>query len=1011
MIEAPFGLPSRSTSRLLKRCHVLAMHRSVMKDTFLTWLTAFTFVVATGGSLAAVDFQSDVAPILREHCLRCHRPGNAEADLSIETAEALIDSETIIPGDAENSWLVELITAVDGARPQMPAEGEPLDDSQINTIRQWIDEGAIWPDDFQLKHQAKAGDDWWAFQPLVGGAGASIDQLIDQTLAENKLSRNPPAGKRELIRRATYDLIGLPPTADEVDAFLQDDSPDAYEKLLDRLLRSPHYGERWGRHWLDVVRFGESNGFERNVIINDLWPFRDYVIRSLNEDKPFDRLIKEHLAGDVIKPDDPDVVVGSAFLVAGPYDDVGNQDPVQAAQIRANTIDEMIRASSEAFLGLTVGCARCHDHKFDPITQHDYYSLYSTFAGIVHGREVLASPEERQQRAAKVKPLNERKTKLEKQIRELNAGVLKRANENLESYRKQWTRPPVDRTGTKETFPTVTAKFVRLICVSQDVNPPSSSGFRIDEFEVWSDTDKPQNVALASAGGKAYGSARRIEDFPDAYGPQLAIDGQTGARFIATGRDLTIELAEPTPINRVVFSSARGEDRPEHGKFVFVADYRIEVSGDRETWTVVATGDDRKPASHAGANGIRHQNHRLSIAAITEDETRQRQQWQRELDEVNRALAAIPSLPRVWIGKRDQQKARGPFHVFLGGSPQKKGDAVTTESLAVMSLGHAQAATGLPAYSMPADGSESERRLALASWVTDSNNPLTLRVLANRLWHYHFGTGIVATPSDFGYMGQRPSHPELLDFLAAQLRDHDWRIKPIHKQIMMSQTYRQSSEFRGQAAAVDAESRLLWRFPPQRLSAEAIRDTMLQVSGRWQRSNIIDANTVATGQAEALHDPSPVPDGGPGFRLYHFMQDNVCTYVPLDQHGPETYRRAVYHQNARASVVDLMTEFDQPDCAMGTPRRAVTTTPLQALTLLNHQFTLDMATAMAESLSKACEQSDMQTEAQVVLGYRRAFTRLPDENETQAAIDFIGQHGLSAFCRALLNASELIYVQ
>ena len=288
----------------------------------------------------------------------------------------------------------------------MPNEGEPLSAKEVAVIRSWIADGAAWPTDVVLHEKSKADGSWWSLQPLGQlDTSASIDSYVEAKLSESGLVMNPAADRRTLIRRATYDLTGLPPTPEETDAFLNDSDTDAYEKLIDRLLSSPHYGERWGRHWLDVVRFGESVGFEQNWIIEDLWPFRDYVIRSLNEDKPFDQLIREHLAGDVIGPGDPDVEIGSAFLVAGPHDTVGNKDAEQFAQIRANTIDEMIRATSEAFLGLTVGCARCHDHKFDAIMQKDYYQLYATLSGVRHGSRAVATEAEKSSRAAKVRPL------------------------------------------------------------------------------------------------------------------------------------------------------------------------------------------------------------------------------------------------------------------------------------------------------------------------------------------------------------------------------------------------------------------------------------------------------------------------------------------------------------------------------------------------------------------------------------------------------------------------------
>ena len=360
-----------------------------------------------------VDFGAEIAPIFQEHCIRCHSPGNAKGDVSLATFEHLREYDYVSAGDAENSYLIELVTGTGDAPPEMPQDSEPLSEEAVSLLRRWVNQGAKWPEEVVIREKPKADATWWAFQPLdrssdppetvtgekregtVGPPARQIDDFIRAKLTEQGLDLNPPADRRTLIRRATYDLIGLPPTPEEVEAFVSDPDPKAYEKLIDRLLDSPHYGERWGRHWLDVVRFGESNGFERNVMINNLWPFRDYVIRSLNEDKPFDQFIREHIAGDVFGKENPDVAVGTAFLVAGPYDDVGNQDPVQAAQIRANTLDEIIRATSEAFLGMTAGCARCHDHKFDPITQEDYYGLYATFAGIRHGAVPLSTREAR----------------------------------------------------------------------------------------------------------------------------------------------------------------------------------------------------------------------------------------------------------------------------------------------------------------------------------------------------------------------------------------------------------------------------------------------------------------------------------------------------------------------------------------------------------------------------------------------------------------------------------------
>lgn len=974
------------------------------------------------------DFRTQIAPILENHCVRCHSPGNTKGDVSLATIDDLKSNDYIVAGNPDDSHLIELVAGIDGEPPAMPKGADALSEKQIALLRGWIEAGAEWPQDVVITDSSRADATWWSLQPLnetvlstdtakstTADTNSTIDDFIQEKLAEQKLSLNPPADRRTLIRRATYDLVGLPPSPEEVESFVSDPDPLAYRKLINLLLESPHYGERWGRHWLDVIRFGESNGYERNVVNNRLWPFRDYVISSINEDKPFDQFIREHIAGDVFGQNDPTIAVGSAFLVAGPYDDVGNQDPAQAAQIRANTLDEIIRATSEAFLGMTLGCARCHDHKFDPLTQQDYYGLYATFSGIRHGAVELATPEDRVRRDSTLNPLNDRKSKLEQNQTDLREAILKRAKEHLVEYEARWTRPPVDRTGTKEHFKPVTAKFVRLVCESRDNAPNSSTGFHIDEFEVWSTPQqqsadhaqhaKPNNVALAAHGGKATGKARRIEDFPNAYGAQHTIDGKTGERFIAAGDKLTIELAQPTLIDHVVFSSAKGEQTPEQRKFAFVGEYRIEVSDDGNDWREVANGRNRRLPDVEG-----HLERRLLELETSSDEQAEQTRLVQALKSVNEEISRVPTLPSVWIGKRVPQDAKGPFHVFVGGNPQNKGESVVPASLTVFNSDTPEELKdGSGSYRLSADAPEAERRVALADWIVHPENPVTPRVLANRLWHYHFGTGIVDTPSDFGYMGGRPTHPELLDFLALKLRQNDWRLKELHRLIMTSQTYMQSSEFRTEPAKVDGDSRLLWRFPPRRLSAEEVRDTFLSVAGLLKHSHsqlhLKDSKQISDSSVPWSH---LVPDGGPGFRLYQFLQDNVCTYVPLDEHGPETYRRAVYHQNARATVIDLMTDFDQPDCSFSSPRRAETTTPLQALTMLNHSFTLDMARSLAERLRRDCGD---EPNAQILRVYEICYSRKPTSAEITACRNFITNYGFAALCRVLLNTSEMIYVR
>jgi len=936
---------------------------------------------------AVVRFEQQIQPVLEGKCVACHRPDNKKGALDLTTRETLLaggaDGAGIVPGKPDESPVYTRAISHEGKKPEMPKKGDVLTKDEAEAVRAWIAAGAEWPDKLVLAERAKADKSFWSFRPLAHPAvpavpdapeswrSNAVDRFVFAKLKEKGLAPNPPADARAFIRRATYDLTGLPPTPEELAEFEAEsirNPQSAIPDLIDRLLASPRYGEQWGRHWLDVVRFGESRGYERNQIITNLWPFRDYVIRSFNDDKPFDRFIHEHLAGDVTGRDRPEIEVGSAFLVAGPYDDVGNQNPEAQAQIRADQMDEMIRATGEAFLGVTIGCARCHDHKFDPLTQRDYYSLYATFAGTRHGEREVTTAQEKKERNARLLPLNRRRGAVIARRDELRARLNARAREGEADLAKSWTRPRHSRYGTEEVFAPVVALQVRLVIDGSDTGDPNRNQARIDEFEVWTDETRPRNVALAANGGAAGGAQKEAKDFADAYGPHLAIDGKFGERWFASGNVLTITFAKPERIHRVLFSSDRNKALAEDsGISVFVGDYRIEVSPDGKSWKTVASSQDRKPATAA------LKQKRLLAAVTSPDESLVLESLARELASIEAEIAKIPSPPLWWVGTH--VAAPGPFTTFIGGSPQRAGVEVKPASPGVF------AGSG-SSFQLDTAKPEGERRLALAHWLTAADNPLTPRVLVNRVWHYHFGRGIVDTPSDFGFMGSRPTHPELLDWLAGELRRTGWSLKSLHRLIMTSQTYRQSGSWRADAAREDGDSRLLWRFPPRRLSAEEVRDTLLSVSGKLNLTM-----------------------GGPGFKLYEYQQDNVATYVPLDVHGPETFRRAVYHHNARAARVDVMTDFDCPDPAYAEPRRASTTTPLQALTLMNHSFSLEMAAAFAGRIGV-----ERDVRQQVQRAFAVAYARPAKPDELAAATSLIEAHGLRAFCRALLNSSELINV-
>jgi mono/diheme cytochrome c family protein len=945
-------------------------------------------LLASSSALAAdpagiAFFEQKVRPVLVEHCYSCHSAeakklkGNLYLDSKAGWEKGGDSGDpVVVPGKPEASLLIRTVQHLE-ADMEMPPKKPRLPDAIIADLVTWVKMGA--PDPREgVKIEAKRGDkSWWSLQPLAKQfAHDSIDGFITAKLAEKKLTLNPAADPRSLFRRMSYDVIGLPPTVEEVETFAkahQANPRQAIEALVDRLLASPRYGERWGRHWLDVIRFGESNGFERNFVIDDLWPFRDYVIKSINDDKPFNQFITEHLAGDVVGKDNPQVEVGSAFLVAGPYDDVGNQDIVAQKNIRAATLDDMITATSGAFLGLTINCARCHNHKFDPIPTEDYYRLRAAFEGVTHGRRVVATKEQRDAFAASTKPLAAELKKLEAERALLDQAIEARAKAAF--TKTKFTRPKIDQNGTDESFAATEAKYLKFIIhsLTGDHQPAAKGkrggGGKLTEFQVWSAEDTNRNVALASHGTKAEGAkSATAEDFPEAYGPQYCIDGMLGeAWFIGEPAVLTLTFAKPEKINRITFINARGDRSivEEKVRGATPCEYEIQVSSDGQTWRTVANDKGREPWTPS--HGIARSRHDVT----TKDEQTKLAALDKQIAAVQAKLKTLPTLQQMWVGTHTQPKEYTFVH--KGGDPMKPADAVLPASLSVLDQ-------VTKPYELKPDAGEGERRLALAKWITSNENPLTPRVLANRLWQWHFGTGIVDTPSDFGFLGSKPTHPELLDYLASRIVANVWKLKPLHREVLLSQTYLQSAAYREDAAKEDKDARLLWRFPPRRLSAEELRDTMLTVGGKLQLETM----------------------GGPGFRLYRYLANNVSTYVPLDTHGPESYRRAVYHQNARASVVDVLNDFDLPDIAFAAPKRANTTTPLQALTLLNHSFTLDMAKALAARI----QSGDAVTQA-----YRFTFQREPSAKERAAATQLIATHGTEAFCRALLNANELIYLE
>ena len=686
------------------------------------------------------------------------------------------------------------------------------------------------------------GTNHWSFQPIIRppilGSHLTrhtsrnpIDAFLCARLAERGLTPAPEADRHTLIRRLHFDLIGMPPAPEEATAFLRDPRPDAYEQLVDRLLASPRFGERWGRHWLDVVRYAETHGFEMNQPRPNAWPYRDYVIRAFNEDKPYDRFILEQIAGDLFGVDE-----ATGFLVAGPWDQVKSPDEVLTKNQRADELHDIVNTTGTAFLGLTLGCARCHDHKFDPVPQRDYYAIKAVFEGVHFA--------ERERRTA-------------------------------------------DAASRARAAGTVQARLREIEEKLCEFEPIAQVGPNIDTNNGLSESRLGQLASLATE--------------------QEALEAKL-KELSAKSKVYAGEFKPPEPTRRF---------------------HRGDPMQPRE---VVEPGA-------------------LSLIALRAD---------------------------VRAGSR---------------RPGEPAEAALSTEGRLVSL----AATA-----------EQERRLALARWITAPDNPLTARVIVNRLWQYHFGEGLVSTPSDFGRNGARPTHPELLDWLATELVQHGWSLKHIHRLIVTSAAYRQASALAGpwstgaplkaksglvrslalrpgvSPSRIDAGNRLLWRFQPRRLEAESLRDSILAVAGN------LDLRM-----------------GGPGWSPFEPNENYVRVYTPKQQFDPGDFRRMIYATVVRQRPEGVFGAFDCPDGGQIAPKRTRSTTPLQALNLLNSGFMMQAAGRFAARLER---EAGNEVDAQVQRAFLLAFQRVASAEELKASAQLTRAHGLKFFCRALFNANEFVYV-
>ena len=1004
-----------------------------------------------------IDFAKQIAPIFAEHCLRCHAPGNEKGDISLATFGDLKANEYVISGDADDSYLIELVVGADGEPPAMPKEGKPLSEDEVALLKRWIAQGAKWPGDVVIKEKSKADASWWAYQPLKvarlsessvqspdsESQATTIDDFIRAKLGKYNLKMSRQADRRTLIRRLSFDLHGLPATPEAVKAFVEDTDPKAYEKLVDRILESPHYGERFARHWLDIAHYADTHGFERDKRRDNAWRYRDYVIRALNEDKPYDRFLQEQIAGDVFWPDNEQAVIATGFLSAGPWDFVGQvetKSPVLRRSARSLDLDDMATQVMTATMAMTVNCARCHDHKLDPISQQEYYQLRAVFAGVKRQDRVVSD--------AALKQYEVRKQELIAQRNRLDfeKGRLEGEGLNLadivgggNGLGTGTYRNAIDPRNAKVQ----TRNFGNLGNVVTNRFSPSVFEFVDGVFIPDGDNGKAE-IPVSSTGvtvtglpktsGKAWDMIRNgpvaSQHSPELDGIDFTKDGHSLLGLHANA-GITFDVAAMRKVARLSESSHEtSPDSESQATLRFTAKlgyFGAVGSNFADAWVFVdgrkvaafrklrrADGlqniDVELPASARfltlvstdGGNGygmdqIGFGDPRVKLASppkLTDEARNRLTKIKAQRDQVENDLESLGPPPRFYgvVAEKTVPEVR----LLTRGNPESpSGDALIPAAFSALAM----LDSGLGTL----DTREGGRRAALACWITHPDNPLVRRVIVNRLWQWHFGTGLVDTPSDFGFGGGRPSHPELLDWLADELAKRNWSLKAIHRLIVTSEAYKQSSSrirensdktLEGglnshessytRATEIDADNRLLWRQNPRRIEAEAIRDSVLFVSGKLNPKL-----------------------GGPGFEDFKYQDAYapIYTYVTADE--PALWRRSIYRYIVRTTPDRFLTTLDCPDPANLTPKRLTTTTPLQSLALYNNDFMLRQARYFAQRLEK---EAGKDASVQVRRAFALAFGRQPSAEEDRLATDFVNKQGLFALCRSLLNSNEFVYV-
>jgi len=954
---------------------------------------------------AKIDFAKQIQPLFEKHCYECHGPRKQESGLRLDRKSAALKGGdlgiTIQPGKSSESLLIKAVTGAAEEISQMPAEREPLAAEQIALLRAWIDQGAPWPEDaVDAKKDPKSH---WDFKAPVRPALPEtkverwprnpIDRFILARLEKEGVPPSPETDKGTMLRRLSLDLIGLPPTIAELESFLADQSADAYEKQVERLLASPHYGERWGRNWLDAARYADSDGFEKDKS-RTVWFYRDWVTSAFNRDLPYDQFIIEQIAGDQLPDATQDQRVATGFLRNSMLNEEGGIDP---EQFRMEGMFDRMDAIGKSVLGLTIQCAQCHTHKFDPLTHEEYYRLFAYLNSDHEPQQIVYTPDE----SMAIEGLRRQVQEIEAELQHRNADWAERMakwEDKVKASAVEWTVLAPEQAyegggGAKiKTLPDqsmLCSGYAPTKCAFIVVGKTDLKNVTAIRLEALRDANLPAGgpgrsfkgtfgltqlkVEAAPAGDAAKKQDVKITkataDFGQAETPlEPNFDDRSGKKRVVGPVEFAIDSKDETAWGIDAGLGRRNQDR----KAVFEFEKPIEFDGGG-VMTISLT------QNHGGWNSDDHQNNLLGrfrisvtsakspvadplpahvreILSIPRDQRSPAQTaavfsyWRTTVPEFSAANAAIEALWKQWpegstalvLQSREEPRET---HVLKRGDFLKPADVV---------------AAGVPAFLHALPANAPPTRLTFARWLVDKQSPTTARAMVNRIWQAYFGTGIISTSEDLGTQSEPPSHPELLDWLACEFMDRGWSMKHIHRLVVSSATYRQSSSITPELYARDQYNRLLARAPRLRVEGEIVRDIALAVSGLLNPK--IGGPSVM----------APAPE---------FLFRPPASYGPFtwtEATGPERYRRALYTFRRRSTPYPMLANFDVPNADTSCVRRVRSNTPLQALTTLNETLFVESAQALARRLLVEGGKSDAE---RIAYGFRLCTSRTPSEDE------------------------------